>query len=217
MDLAEPTQVLTSSLDGVVLAVLARAGEGLTPGGVHRRSRRGSEPGVRRTLARLVGQGIVQATPAGNAVLYRLNREHLAAPLIEQLVDLRAALWTCLREHLAGWEVPAVHASVFGSAARGDGGPSSDIDLLVVEPVAGDTSPRGWEEQITDLREWVLRWTGNRAQILEFDEDELRQVVIRGERLIAEIRRDGITLAGPDLNSLVPSQLKRTRQKGSSR
>src|SRR5712691_11434504 len=192
MDLAEPTQVIAPTLDGVVLAVLARAGEGLTPAGVHRRCRRGSEPGVRRTLARLVEQGIVRAVPAANAVLYSLNREHLAGPLLEQLVDLRTALWARIRAHLAGWEIPAVHVSVFGSAARGDGGASSDIDLLVVEPSKAVASPERWEEQIRALRDRIEAWTGNRAQVVELDRDELERAARQGERLVDEIRRDGI-------------------------
>ena len=37
-----------------------------------------------------------------------------------------------LRETIRGWRPRPVYACVFGSAARGDGGPDSDIDLLVV-------------------------------------------------------------------------------------
>lgn len=205
MNVGEPTQVITPTLDGPVLTVLVRAGDGLTPGEVHRRCPRGSEPGVRRTLARLVSQGVVTARPAGNAVLYSLNREHLAASLVVGMVELRVALWSRLRDFLAGWGVPAVHASAFGSAARGDGDEDSDIDLLVVRPsVTGADEPR-WEEQLDDLRQRVRTWTGNLAQIVELDPEELRRAASRGERLVAEVRRDGIELTGVSLASLVPA------------
>jgi hypothetical protein len=212
MDLGEPTQVLTPTLDGPVLSVLARAGEGLTPGEVCRRCWRGSEAGVRRTLGRLVSQGIVLSRPAGNAVLYAVNQDHLAAPLVMQLVDLRVTLWARLREYLAGWGVPAVHVSVFGSAARGDGDETSDIDLLVVRPEEVASDDDGWEAQLDELRGRVLAWTGNRAQIVELNLAELRQAATRRERLLDEVRRDGIGLIGAPYGSLAPER-RRARRK----
>lgn len=144
-------------------------------------------------------------------MLYSLNREHLAASLVAQLVDLRVALWARLREYLAAWEVPALHVSAFGSAARGDGDEQSDIDLLVVRPDAvGSDEPR-WEAQIDHLRQRVLAWTGNRAQIVELDHDELRRATARGELLVGEVRRDGIGLAGGPFAALAPERRARRR------
>jgi predicted transcriptional regulator len=59
-----------------------------------------SENGIRRVLLRLVGQGIVEAARAGNAYLYRFNREHLAAGPITDLVNLRATLLDRIEERL---------------------------------------------------------------------------------------------------------------------
>jgi hypothetical protein len=75
----------------------------------------------------------------GRNLVHELNRDHLAAPAATLLADLRLELWKRLRETLSGWTEKPVHAAVFGSAARGDGGPESDIDLLLVhEPFSGD-------------------------------------------------------------------------------
>ena len=65
MNLSDPSQTITPTLDGAVLVVLARAGRPLTVGEVTAESVRGSEIGVRRCLARLVDQGIVRATADG--------------------------------------------------------------------------------------------------------------------------------------------------------
>jgi hypothetical protein len=46
----------------------------------------GSLSGIRKTLLRLAEQGVVNLVPGG----YALNREHLAAGAISQLVNLRA-------------------------------------------------------------------------------------------------------------------------------
>lgn len=48
---------------------------------------------------------------------------------------MRSDLLSRLRAALSGWSPRAVHASLFGSAARGDGDAGSDIDIFVVRPV----------------------------------------------------------------------------------
>ena len=147
--MSDPTRALTPTLDGPVLSVLARAGRPLTVGEIAQQAARGSEIGIRRSVARLVEQGLVTATQMGRNLVHELNRDHVAAPAAALLADLRLELWKRLRETLSGWTEKPVHAAVFGSAARGDGGPDSDIDLLLVhQPFPGDETPRvktpGW-------------------------------------------------------------------------
>jgi len=134
VDLTDPTRAVTSTLDGPVLAVLAQAGRPLTVGEVAAQAARGSELGVRKSLSRLVGEGIVRATQMGRNRVHELNRAHVAAPVAELLAGLRLELWRRLRETVAAWDPMPIYACVFGSAARGDGGPDSDIDLLLVHP-----------------------------------------------------------------------------------
>jgi len=147
VDLTDPTRAVTSTLDGPVLAVLAQAGRPLTVGEVAAQAARGSELGVRKSLSRLVGEGIVRATVMGRNRVHELNRAHVAAPVAELLAGLRLELWRRLRETLDAWDPKPIYACVFGSAARGDGGPESDIDLLLVHPPftgeAVPTMPKG--------------------------------------------------------------------------
>lgn len=194
VDLTDPTRAVTSTLDGPVLAVLARAGRPVTVGEIATEVPRGSEIGIRRAVARLVEQGIVIATQMGRNTVHELNREHLAAPAADILSNLWSTLWGRLRDDLAGWEVPPVYGCVFGSAARRDGNAASDIDLLLVHPLRpGETTPSDgrlidqlhgvlvalsakptvsdtsglWEEQVDQLRSQVHRWTGNRLQVVD--------------------------------------------------
>jgi Nucleotidyltransferase domain len=143
VDLSDPTKALIPTLDGPVLSVLARAGRPLTVGEIAQQAARGSEIGIRRSVARLVDQGLVTATQMGRNLVHELNRDHVAAPSAALLADLRLEVWKRLRETLSAWSEKPVHAAVFGSAARGDGGNDSDIDLLLVhQPFPGDETPQ---------------------------------------------------------------------------
>ena len=221
MDLSDPTRAVTPTLDGPVLAVLAAAGRPLTVGEVAAQATRGSEIGIRRSLGRLVEQGIVRATIVGRNRVHELNRDHVAAGVAEALARLRLELWRRLREELAGWDPPALYAAVFGSAARGDGDTGSDIDVLLVRPpfprelhqpkqtdsllaqFAGAmavtamprANPERWHGQVDRLRTLVQRWTGNPLQVVELSPYGWADPDAAARRLLAEVRRDAIELA----------------------
>lgn len=210
MDLSDPTRAVTPTLDGPVLAVLATAGRPLTVGEVAAQAARGSEIGIRRSLVRLVDQGIVRATIVGRNRVHELNREHVAAAVADVMAGLRLELWRRLREELAGWDPPALYAAVFGSAARGDGDESSDIDVLLVharfagdvterrtashDPVFTTADPERWHVQVDRLRALVQRWTGNPLQVVELSVAQWLFPGAAHRGLLAEVRGEGIEL-----------------------
>ena len=226
MDLVDPTRALTPTLDGPVLSVLARAGRPLTVGEIAQQAARGSEIGIRRSVARLVDQGLVTAPQMGRNQVHELNRDHVAAPAAALLADLRLVLWKRLRETLSGWAEKPVYACVFGSAARGDGGPDSDIDLLLVHQLfpgdekpeaetplwvkllgalatAGSTprlSPRpnvkAWHVAVDALHGSVRRWTGNPLHAVELSAWQWVNQPSNDAGLRDEIRSHSIPVAG---------------------
>jgi predicted nucleotidyltransferase len=173
VDFAHPFAAVTPTLDGDILAVLAGADEGFSGRQLHRLVGHASEPGVRKAAERLVDQGIVLRQQVGKAKVYRLNRQHLAAPHVEGLAGLRAALIDRLRSTLDSWKEPPMMAALFGSAARGEATPGSDLDLLLVR--RGDVPEESpvWREQISALEREATAWTGNDARVLEYAEEEL--------------------------------------------
>ena len=234
MDLSDPTRAVTPTLDGAVLAALAAAGKPLTVGQVAQQAARGSEIGIRRSLARLVEQGIVRATLMGRNQVHELNRDHVAASVADTLAGLRTDLWRRFREELTHWRPRPLYASVFGSAARGDGDESSDIDLLLVHPpFPGEKKPtrmsptlrsqiadalgdfvvssaemdpaRQWEAQVDHLRDLVEGWTGNTLQVVDLSFHEWRRPAEQSRLLLAEIERDGVELTKSRALSLWPS------------
>jgi len=223
MDLSDPTRAVTATLDGTVLAVLAAAGKPLTVGQVSAQAVRGSEIGIRRSLARLVDQGIVRATLMGRNQVHELNRSHIAASVADALAELRPVLWRRFREEFSHWRPRPLYASVFGSAARGDGDESSDIDLLLVHPpFRGEKKPsranarlssqvsealaeftaasseidaaRQWEEQVDRLRPLAQGWTGNALQVVDVSFQDWRYPQSDTEPLFVEVESDGIEL-----------------------
>ena len=93
MDVSRPYAAITGpSLEVESLAVLAGTTKPLTGRQVARMVRHGSDRGVRLALNRLAEQGLVDTLEAPPAVLYALNREHIAAPVAVALVGLSGAL-----------------------------------------------------------------------------------------------------------------------------
>jgi len=199
VDLKHPVHAVVPTLDGPVLEVLARTTRPLTGREIHRLASRGSPNGIRLALGRLAEQGVVHAEQRSTAVYYTANRDHLAWPAVETLTSLRRTLLERLRTELESWQCAAIHASLFGSAARGDGDAASDIDLLLVRPdgVAEDDSP--WAEQVDRLRRKVFIWTGNRCHAFQVDRGRLAEHAQADDPLIHSWLRDAIPLAGPDL------------------
>jgi hypothetical protein len=195
MDLRRPLQVITPTLDGDVLVVLAGADAEFTGRQVHELAATGSHVGIKRALDRLVDQGVVLRRPAGRAHLYRLNREHLAAPAIEQLAQARSTLVRRLREAIACWPQPPAMAVLFGSMARGSASTDSDLDVLVVRRVGVGPDDDVWAGQLADLTRRASAWTGNEARLLEYGEDEIADMQ-EPEPVLVEAVGDGIELFG---------------------
>lgn len=194
MDHRRPFLLVTPTLDGDVLAVLARGEVELSGGELARHVGHGSTEGIRRAADRLVGQGAVLRRAAGGAHLYRLNREHLAAPYIEGLASLRGELIDRFRSALVGWSQPPIVAMLFGSVARAEATSESDLDLLVVRPSAVDADDEVWRTQLHELERSATAWTGNDSRVVEYAEDELAGVT--GEPLLQDVLDHGIELFG---------------------
>jgi len=203
MNLSRPWALLRSPIDMEVLLVLRGTTRPLTGREVARLVRAGSQPAVNAVLRRLAGEGVVRSEEAGNAYLYTLNREHLGAPAIELLAGIRMELERRLRAEIAQWQVAPVHVSLFGSAARGDGDAGSDVDVFVVRPVSvAEDDPR-WRAQLERLSDHVYVWTGNHAGLSEVSAADVRRLRRERPPVIEELRRDAITLAGPEPTRLL--------------
>jgi predicted nucleotidyltransferase len=194
MDFTRPMRVVSPTLDGDVLMVLAAADEEFSGRRIQQLLGHSSEPGVRKAAERLVEQGVVLRRPAGQAKLYRFNRQHLAALHIEGLVALRAELVERLRAAFASWEEPPLLALLFGSVAHGDADADSDLDLLLVRRANVESESEVWVEQLAALERDATVWTGNDSRIVEFGEGEIARGDLEG--VLGEALASGVDLYG---------------------
>jgi DNA-binding transcriptional ArsR family regulator len=187
-------QVVTPTLDADVLSVLARADVELTGREIQRLAGHGSHQGVRNAADRLAEQGVVERRSVGNAHLYRLNREHVAAQWIEKLATLPEQVIDRLRGAIAGWTQPPLLAMLFGSVATARATAASDLDLLIVRPEGNEPGDPTWSRQLADLQTLATASSGNDARILEYGQEELAPNA--AEPVLSDALRDGIELYG---------------------
>ncbi|MDX6635555.1 MAG: hypothetical protein QOF06_1758 [Solirubrobacterales bacterium] len=198
MDLSRPFASVSPGVEADALVALAGSTIQRTGRELARLSGR-SVTGVQHALDHLVDEGLVHRAQAGRSFLYSLNREHLLAPAVEVMAGARWGLVERLRDLIGAWKVPTFHASLFGSAARGEGNPRSDIDLLVVRPKGIDSEGGGWRRQLDELADQVWLWTGNHAGVVEVSEADLPRLLEVRPPALEEVEQDGIHLAGTPL------------------
>ena len=149
-----------------------------------------------RVLSKWVVLGLAHGTDTGHAILYSLNRRHLAFGPLEDLAQLRRELVQRIGHDIKNWSFKPVFVSVFGSTARADGDTRSDIDILVVRSELDYRDEDAWEEQIETLRSDVLAWTGNHAGISVVKPSD-RDAGIRGRKNVwTAVADEGLAVYG---------------------
>ena len=151
-----------------------------------------SHPTAARVLRSLEQQGLVQVHRLGRTDAYRLNRAHHFYPILRSLfVDetrIRDSLIELLRTELPRRLGDVQEAYLFGSAARADMRPDSDIDVGVSVRSAATES---LSEADTELRDLVRAKFGNELN-LHFSQVSSRQ---RGRKPVHRaIAREGIQI-----------------------
>ena len=87
---------------------------------------------LHKELARLAQAGVLTREEIGNQVRYGANRQCPIYPELAGILRKTAGLADVLTEALSTLRERITLALVFGSVARGDEGPGSDVDVLLV-------------------------------------------------------------------------------------
>ncbi|MCU1364315.1 MAG: polymerase beta domain protein region [Acidimicrobiaceae bacterium] len=209
MDLTNPISSITPAVEADVLDVLARTRSALTGLTVETAAGR-SHAQVRAVLHRLVDTGLVSANRVGNAVQYRLNRDHVLADAVTLAADALGRVESRIETFLVSAVPKPEAAMLFGSFARRDGDNDSDVDLLLVRPDRIDDADPAWSSMRGALADQVERWSGNECQIFDLALRELREAARRNAPLIASLRSEGRVVLGGSFEELIAGLPTRT-------
>jgi predicted nucleotidyltransferase len=143
-----------------------------------------------RALGTLEAVGIVRRESAGRAFLWKFSPDHVLAAPILQLFDDERSLFRALREDLSAAiaNLPTERSWLFGSIARGDERPTSDIDVLV--EVDSPESKRLVEDSLSALTTKFLVRFGNPLSTLVLE----RRKGSKESALLGSVRDEAVSL-----------------------
>jgi predicted nucleotidyltransferase len=132
-----------------------------------------------------------------------LNRGHVLAPVVLAAQRAREEFLERMRRRCEEFPDSVVSVALYGSVARREAGPESDVDVLfVVEGDAADDDPE-IAARIQSLETDVLAWSGNRMQPLVESDAHLERLVLSNEPIVAHWSNEALTLHGRDLSALI--------------
>ena len=133
---------------------------------------------LHKELTRLAQAGLLLRQEQGNQVRYQANRACPVFPELASLFRKTSGLVDMLAEALQPLAADIALAFVFGSMARGDAQPGSDVDLLLIGPSAfanvvkalypaQETLQREINPVIYNAQEFAIRLAANEPFIRE--------------------------------------------------
>lgn len=141
--------------------------------------------------------------PAGRAKLYELNRNHYLfakgiLPLLEAEGGFRSHIKSILRRALEGH---VVSAAIFGSAARGDDRPTSDLDVLLIADSRKDREKA--QERAGAVVDRLKKEFGVTLSAVSFGLQEFVAGYRQGRSFFQTVVQEGEIVAGKELSEMV--------------
>jgi predicted nucleotidyltransferase len=148
--------------------------------------------------------GILNRDESTGQHLFSFNRRHHLAPVVEQLYEAErrytSAIFDRIGETLEAAGC-AESAMIFGSSARGEAGPGSDLDLLVV--VRGQDARERLYSALMDLAPGLSTAFGVRLSPVVITLEQFRQQCRENDPFIGEVRRDARHVMGHSIEELI--------------
>jgi predicted nucleotidyltransferase len=176
----------------VLRALAGSTGVGLTGRELARRVAASTSQTI-TALEQLEMAGVVHRGIAGRAHLWLLSEEHVLYDTLTRLFADEASALNLLKRDLsvAIAKLPVKRAWLFGSIARGDERPTSDVDLFV--EVRSRADRKSVEESLSALSaQFALRF-GNPLSTIVAETPRLRSREAWG--LLNRVQQEGLALA----------------------
>ena len=155
-----------------------------------------TRPAVGTVLAEFAAMGLVSTTPVGNARVHWLVRENAYVQhLVEVVFRFESGVPDMLVADLRRTFAGAAEAVVlFGSYARGEQGPASDIDVVLV--TADEAGKTALDELVArEVRAFGCRW-GATLSALTYTAEEAAGLWRRSPDFQRSLEEEGVVIVG---------------------
>ena len=167
-------------------------------------------------VARLSELGIIETFGEPHGTLFRLNAAHPFVASLQALFQSEAQrverLFETVRAAAKAMKPAPIAIWLYGSVARGEDKPGSDIDLAILSPA---DHPSAQEMALTDALYPFMGELTSRMSIIGMTRADVRRMKRGGDRIWKEIERDAVPIVGPAPTEALREQ--RRTKKGPSR
>ncbi|MBI5141124.1 MAG: nucleotidyltransferase domain-containing protein [Nitrospirae bacterium] len=152
-------------------------------------------PNILKLLKELEKENILKSRKIGNSISYSLNRSNI---LVAKIIIPAFGLENSLIQELGGYlaeklAFPAISIILFGSRARGEEKPGSDIDLLfIVKP--GDEAE--CEKNVLNLNPAISAAFGASVAPVVYSDTAFKARLARKDELAKEMFKEGKVIFG---------------------
>lgn len=159
---------------------------------------------INQVLRQLVEEGVVESSAVGKAHLYRFHRGHvLVDEFIHHVLGFEDRIFADLGKKIMAFLSPKpLSVILYGSVARGDEDPTSDLDLYLVYPneikAAGNMA-----EMFHALSEKIGRTYGNPVSLRRAYVSEFQHRSRERDPLTRNIVKEGKVLFGLPITELL--------------
>jgi predicted nucleotidyltransferase len=200
VDFLRPLEAVIPGAQGRLLAVFAETTAGLSVRTAARLSGV-SLAQTSRLLPELAALGILERSEVPPSTVYRLVEDNVASRAIKQLARAHGLVLAELGEAAKTMPARPLSIVVFGSFARGDAGPESDVDVVMVHQSGVDATTM-WAEGVEEWRRVARRLTGNEVEVMEVDERVIGARLRSRRPVWRAVSREGIAIFGQTLEDL---------------
>jgi predicted nucleotidyltransferase len=191
--------VLANPANVRVLRELSRHGGELSATTLAQRSKL-TKPSVLASLDHLAGLGYVEPLGTLRQRLYRIDSKHPLVPALSDLFSAEDQRFQSIIEAIraAAIDAGATAAWLYGSVARGEDRPDSDVDVALVASGNAGSAKAKMREALRG-REDTLRFS---ASVLGLDADDIVRLAAENDPWWVAVVEDTFPLVGPDPLSL---------------
>jgi predicted nucleotidyltransferase len=152
-----------------------------------------------RSLNNLVDLGILMRRRVGSSATFELAESStLLTDILEPAFRAESQLFQGLVDTmLVGVKGKCIAAYLFGSVARGDDSPSSDVDILVILRHPGDKP--AVEEALERNKEQAYKRYRVGVGAITYDYEKFQRMKAQKHPLITEVVKEGVLLFGKEV------------------